>query len=100
VNAVSQRGWTPLMVAAMNGHLSSCAILIAGGANTNLTTNDGWTALQKASFNEHHEIVRLLLSLMKIDLRGKRTKKKNKPYVIRNEAPVCSDSHPGLTICI
>ena len=100
VNAVSQRGWTPLMVAAMNGHLFSCAILIAGGANTNLTTNDGWTALQKASFNEHHEIVRLLLSLMKIDLKGKRTKKKNKLYVTRNEAPVRSDSYPGLTICI
>jgi hypothetical protein len=100
VNTVSQRGWTPLMVAAMKGHLSSCATLIAGGANTNMSTNDGWTALQKASLNEHHTVVRLLLSLMKVDLSGPRKKKERKLNVVREGSPVRSEAGPGLTICI
>jgi hypothetical protein len=102
VNAASQRGWTPLMVAAMKGHLSSCATLIAGGANTNLSTNDGWTALQKASLYEHHEVVRLFLSLMKADLRSSKPKKTDRAelYVITNDAPIRSESRPSLTLCI
>ncbi len=74
INARSLRGWTPLLMAAMNGHLPACATLIASGANTNLSSDDGWTALQKASHNNHTSVIKLFLSLMKVDLRGLKSK--------------------------
>lgn len=37
VNIEHQLGWTPLMVAAVNGKLEICKILLEAGADPNLT---------------------------------------------------------------
>ncbi len=100
VNSISQLGWTPLMAAAMNGHLDVCATLIAAGANTNLSTQDGWTALQKASAYNHHAVVRLFLSLMKVNLIGTTPNKKKVQYSIRKEGAARPAAQLNLSLDI
>ena len=100
VNAASQQGWTPLIAAAMNGHLSACAPLIAGGANINSSTSDGWSALQKACGHNRHDVVKLLLSLMKVDLsRIKSNKAGRQPLNTSTKDPM-SDTRQMLTLSI
>jgi ankyrin repeat protein len=100
VNAASQQGWTPLIAAAINGHLSACAALIAGGANINSSTSDGWSALQKACRHNRHDVVKLLLSLMKVDLsRIKPNKAGRQPLNASTKDPM-SDTRLMLTLSI
>jgi hypothetical protein len=100
VNAASQQGWTPLIAAAMNGHLSACGALIAGGANINSSTSDGWSVLQKACSHKRHDVVKLLLSLMKVDLSCiKPNKAAQQPLNARTKDPM-SDTRLMLTLSI
>ena len=48
------------MIAAYNGHLAICRLLINKGAQLEAKYSDGWTPLHGAAFNDRVEIVRLL----------------------------------------
>ncbi|MDO8990029.1 MAG: ankyrin repeat domain-containing protein [Sideroxyarcus sp.] len=100
VNAASQQGWTPLIAAAMNGHLSACGALIAGGANINSSTSDGWSALQKACSHKRHDVVKLLLSLMKVDLSRIKPNKAARQTLNTNTKDPMSDTRLMLTLSI
>jgi uncharacterized protein len=58
-----QSTWTPLMDAALHGHLTIVEILVNRGADPNLVDEDGEAAIQKASRNGHEKVFRLLLPL-------------------------------------
>ena len=51
---------TCLMIAALNGHLAICRLLIDKGAQLEAKNIDDWTPLHYAAFQGHVEIVRLL----------------------------------------
>ena len=57
----SNSGWTPLIVAAINGHTEIVKSLLAAGANINAKDEDDWTPLMQAAHNGHTETVKLLL---------------------------------------
>lgn len=100
MNAASQQGWTPLIAAAMNGHLSACAALIAGGANINSSTSDGWSALQKACRYNRDDVVKLLLSLIKVDLSCIKPNKAGRQPLNANTNDPMSDTRLMLTLSI
>lgn len=52
--------WTPLHVAAVDGHLSVAKLLIGAGANASRLDSSGWTAKEHAALRGHMEIARLL----------------------------------------
>jgi ankyrin repeat protein len=54
-------GWTPLIVAAINGHTEIAKSLLAAGANVNARDEDNWTPLMQAAHNGHVNTVKLLL---------------------------------------
>ncbi|CAC5391859.1 unnamed protein product [Mytilus coruscus] len=54
-------GWTALMLAASEGHLEICRLLIDTGCKIDITTIDGETALMLAAWRGHLEICRLLI---------------------------------------
>ena len=60
VNAIDERGSTPLHEAARYGHDDICRILIAAGANLKSKDRDGKTALQLAIQGNHDDVVRVL----------------------------------------
>ena len=49
---------TPLMLAALRGHIELCSLLLAKGADVN---KPGWTALHYAASGEQTEILKMLL---------------------------------------
>merc|ERR1712038_73343 len=53
--------WTPLIVAAANGHKDIVQILLDNGANIDYQDNLGRTALMLAAGNGHKDIVQILL---------------------------------------
>jgi len=54
-------GWTPLMIAAAEGHQEAVSILLKAGANANARNNLGRTALMFASTYGYVEIAQILL---------------------------------------
>ena len=58
LNAANDLGETPLMLAALKGHLDLVKKLAAKGANVNKT---GWTPLHYAASNGHTDVIKLLL---------------------------------------
>jgi ankyrin repeat protein len=54
-------GFTPLMMASMNGKLPAVKFLIARGAILNVEDKNGFTALMFAAGNNHFEVVRCLV---------------------------------------
>ncbi|MDP3254054.1 MAG: ankyrin repeat domain-containing protein [Hydrogenophaga sp.] len=55
LNATGPEGWTPVHVAAQNGHAGTITALHAAGANLNATGPDGWTPAHVASRIGHAE---------------------------------------------
>jgi ankyrin repeat protein len=54
-------GWTPLMLAAENGHYNFCRWLLQKGANVNATMVTGWTAAHAATKKGEYSTLELLL---------------------------------------
>jgi serine/threonine protein kinase/ankyrin repeat protein len=57
-----KRGQTPLMYAALNGHLETAQELIKMGADINKISKDKETALSNAVFSRNAEMVQMLIS--------------------------------------
>lgn len=49
-------GWTPLLVASVNGHASMVNFLLMSGADANRSDLSGWTAVEHAALRGHIEI--------------------------------------------
>lgn len=60
VNAIDERGSTPLLEAARYGHEDITRVLIAAGADVKAKDKDGKTALMLAVQFDHEEVVRVL----------------------------------------
>lgn len=58
VNAKSDEGWTPVILAAQEGQKDMVEVLVAKGANVNAKVQGDWTAIKAAGSNT--EIVDLL----------------------------------------
>ncbi|MFN0125459.1 MAG: ankyrin repeat domain-containing protein [Verrucomicrobiales bacterium] len=52
--------WRPMMVAALEGHVESVAVLVGAGAALNFEDLDGFTAVHLAAGRRHWEVVALL----------------------------------------
>jgi Ankyrin repeats (3 copies)/Ankyrin repeat len=61
LDSTSGRGWTPLMIAAAEGHAETVSALVEAGANVNATNALGRTALTFASSYGLAAIVKVLL---------------------------------------
>lgn len=58
----SPQGYTPLHVAALNGHASVLGLLLSKGSHINSRANSGSTPLHLAASRGHLQCVRLLVS--------------------------------------
>lgn len=54
--AETQRGWTPLMVSCIQGHLAVVKLLLNSGARADSIDLEGWTAREHAAFRGHRHI--------------------------------------------
>jgi ankyrin repeat protein len=61
VNAQTEFGFTPLILAAVNGHADVCMLLIENKADVNAVDKDGFTPLIFAAVNGHADVCRLLI---------------------------------------
>lgn len=61
-NAISVRGFTPLMQAVQEGHLTTVRLLLEARANPNSIQPDGRTALHLSTRQDEPEIIRLLIA--------------------------------------
>ena len=59
---VRDEGWTPLMYAAMHGHVNAARPLLASGADTNARNDGGSTPLMIAATHGRAELVKLLIA--------------------------------------
>jgi ankyrin repeat protein len=57
-----ERRWTPLMMAAFNGHEKLVRLLVRAGANIHHRDNAGYVPLHWAAFNGFAKVVKLLLT--------------------------------------
>ncbi|XP_025092484.1 oxysterol-binding protein-related protein 1-like isoform X2 [Pomacea canaliculata] len=57
----SNRGWTPLHLAAYFGHINTVKVLLEQGAEVNLVNVSGDTPLHRASYTGREDVVRTLL---------------------------------------
>jgi ankyrin repeat protein len=62
VDVRDEREWTPLMVAAFNGHEDVARMLINHGANVHARDVGGYTPLHWAALNGFESVIRLLIS--------------------------------------
>ena len=62
------RGWTPLIVASVGGHLSIVKLLMAAGADQLKFDRFGWSAKEHAAFRGHLRLATLLQTPENTDL--------------------------------
>lgn len=61
IDALDERGDTPLIAAAFSGKLAAARQLLDSGANVNGRSDRGMTALHAAAYTGHRDIVALLI---------------------------------------
>mmetsp|Transcript_2361 Transcript_2361/g.5593 ORF Transcript_2361/g.5593 Transcript_2361/m.5593 type:complete len:274 (+) Transcript_2361:3-824(+) len=62
VNITTEKGHTPLHLAALGGHTRVClSLLDVGGSNVNAVTRKGWTPLHLAAFANKPEVCAVLM---------------------------------------
>lgn len=61
IDAIMEKGLTPLHIAAVNGHEEMVKLLLKAQANTDAITAQGLTPLYFAATNGSHEVAQLLL---------------------------------------
>ena len=59
-NKATPSGFTPLFIAAQNGHADVARALLAMGADASKARQDGWTPLDIAAANGHTSVVLVL----------------------------------------
>jgi hypothetical protein len=59
--SASHNSWTPLHLAASNGHMELAKLLLESGADMSVANSNGATPLYSASAKGHTEVVKLLL---------------------------------------
>ena len=59
MNAANKNGYSPLLIASQEGHVSISKILIAAGVDVNRKNNEGMNALMLASQRGHSEMALL-----------------------------------------
>jgi ankyrin repeat protein len=71
VNAQNYAGWTPLHLAAVNGHLNMVEWLVTKGrANIDAQDNQGRTTLHLAAAHGHLDVVKWLVTKGRADIRA------------------------------
>ena len=61
-------GWTPLHLAAVNGHVDAIKLLVNQfKADAKAKSNDGWTLLHQAARNGHVDVVKLFVNEFRAD---------------------------------
>ena len=55
------QGWTPLHLAAHNGHLAVCDFILQNAMDINPKDSEGWTPLHSAAQKGHMEVYNFLL---------------------------------------
>ncbi|XP_067654042.1 putative ankyrin repeat protein RF_0381 isoform X2 [Haliotis asinina] len=71
INSRGQHSRTPVMEAAVNGHVDVVELLVGRGADVSLVTNSGNNALHLACRNGNLETVKLILSLNVVDINSR-----------------------------
>jgi ankyrin repeat protein len=71
INALDKGNWSPLHLAARNGHFYTVKILVAEGSNMNCQDlKHGWTPLHSAIIAGHTRVAKLLIGLQaRIDVK-------------------------------
>lgn len=67
INTSDQYGWSPLMMAACEGHVEICCLLMELGADTTLKDGKGNTAESLAEIKGHADVVALLQSVIVVE---------------------------------
>ena len=62
IEAKDSSQWTPLHMAAFNGHIDTIKLLLFKGANIKAKINSQWTPLNIAAINGHRDLEELLHS--------------------------------------
>jgi len=60
INAKNKNGWTPLHLAARDGHVYVARLLLERGADAGVRDNKGRTPLDVARYTGHAEVVRVI----------------------------------------
>lgn len=96
VNAKGEFGWTPLALAANNGHCPVMRILLDAGAHPNEVDETGHTALQYAAQNGYWEASEILLQgAADLSLTDRVCNVKCRQQSVTYTRPLCSQE--GLT---
>jgi len=61
VNRANKTGWTPLCIAAQEGHASIVQLLTKANVDVNTTNQDGATPLYVAARRAHESVIRILI---------------------------------------